>query len=232
MRRIILAAIFTALAGAARAQAWLDQPGVAGTTVADLGEARIKLPPGDWKKLSDSSSLYHAQTVPEVESVYIQTDGKRVVALAWVDGNGSASAFRKGYRPTGSCFRNDVFLNDSNNLYPGQWDCLIVNHSMMTWTDSVPALWQKALDAMQPYGGVPRPMPYVQLAMASPSRNGYAVLQIMVNAEVSGFSSNPKATWNQSEWHKNNATPDRVAFLKKLAVWGEAYRPIFRNSWE
>jgi len=232
MRLLMLAAFLAAFFTHAHAQAWLDQPGVAGTTVVEIGEARIKLPPGEWKKLADASSVYHSQTVPAVESVYVQSDGKRVIAVAYVNGNGSAAAFRKGYGPSGFCFRGDVFLNDSDNLYVGQWDCMIVNHASMVWADQVPRLWETALDGMKAYGGVPRPMIYVELGKASPSRNGYAVLEVFVNPEVSGFVSNPKASWDQSEWHRNNATPDRVAFLKKLAAWGEAYRPIFRNSWE
>jgi hypothetical protein len=68
--------------------------------------------------------------------------------------------------------------------------------------------------------------------MASPNRSGFAVLAVYVNPGLAGFSNRTVAQWKNSEWFKENITPDHEAFLKKLAAWGEAYRPIFRSSWD
>lgn len=226
MLRLALMILFAAFATAARAQAWLDQPGVAGSTVVDIGDVHIRLPPGEWRQAAEGNGSY--------QRIFVQSDGKRVIVVAFVSVNTTGPGggnYNKGFYPLERCFQTDAFLNDSQDLYPGQWDCLLVRPTMMDWVHQYPT-WQQASDSLRDLGGMPRPLISVTMAKAGPSTWGYAILRLLVNPAASGFTSNPNAASAQSEWHKDHLTPDRDAFLKKVATWAEAYRPIFRKSWE
>ncbi len=83
MRRFLLVALLSALAGAAHAQSWLDQPGVVGSTTVELGNARVRLPPGEWRQVAETSFTYKGEQIPIIERVFIQSEGQRVVALAY-----------------------------------------------------------------------------------------------------------------------------------------------------
>jgi hypothetical protein len=232
MRRLILAALLTALASVAHAQSWLDQPGTAGTTVVQVGEAKVTLPPGDWTQVAQTTRTHAGDLIPLEQRIFIQTQGNQIAAVAYLTANGKPADTPKGFLPNRACFRDDVFLNDSKDLYPGQFDCLIVNHDTLFWNHEPQPIWKAAIEAMKAFGGTPHPVLTVELFKASPSREGYASLWIGVNPALSGFKSTANIAWANSEWNKNNTTPDRVAFLKKLAAWGEAYRPVFGKSWE
>jgi len=67
--------------------------------------------------------------------------------------------------------------------------------------------------------------------VASPDRSGYLVVWICFNPATAGFNSPGNVAWRQSEWHKDNATPDRVAYLNKVAAWARAYRPVVAAAW-
>jgi hypothetical protein len=233
MRIAWLLLLLLAVPSAVRAQAWLDQPGATGAQVAEVGTVRLTLPPGEWTRASDQSRSYLNQVTPLLERTYIQTDGKRVVAVVYLRANGGEASGHntKGFRPAGSCFRTDVFLNESENVYPGQYNCLVVNHLMMTWDGDPPLVWQETIAKVAPFGGVPRLMIGAIFEMASPDRFGFISVWIYFNPATAGFSGVANTAWRQSEWHRDNATPDHVAYLNKIAAWARAYRKVVAASW-
>jgi hypothetical protein len=230
MRVIWLILLLFAAPVAARAQAWLDQPGVAGGQVIAIGSANVRLPPGQWLPAADTTGSAGGAAIGLPEQIYLQTDGKRIVAVAYLRSNGKPAPNRFGFQTDKLCTRNDVFFNDSRNVYPGQFDCLIVNHWMMSW-DAPPPVWQAAKERAAAYGGLPRPLVAASYYMASPDRSGFVAVNIYCNPAVAGFVSNPNVQWGQSEWHRNNAMPDRVAYLNKVATWARAYRTVIAASW-
>ena len=233
MYRIVLALLLILAATSARAQSWLDQPGVAGTTVIDIGAAHIHLPPGDWVKVAEDMQTYKAERVTLAERVYVQTIDGKVSAVAYVSANSDAMKGMPngGIMANKDCFRDDVFMSSSLNVRAGQWDCMLVNHLFFRWA-STPQLWQQAKASVAEMGGLPDPAIYASFAEASPARDGYAVLRVIFNPALAGFTSDDAASWAASEWQKDRLSPQRKAYMERIAAWAAAYRPVFEESWK
>jgi hypothetical protein len=235
MRRALIAAaaaVLIAAAGPASAQSWLNSPGSVGATTVEVGHAKLTLPPGEWKLAAENTSMGRgAKGLTYVNRVYYQVEGDRIAAMVGVRANATE---KTGHNvllgAPKQCDRHDVFLNDDKNILQGTFDCMLVSHAMMTWGATDP-LWGPARQAMAAVGGLPRPTVYAEFNKAGHSGWDSLVVQVFFNPAVAGFTSST-GQWADSEWHPNNATPDRVAYLNKVAVWARAYRAVVAKALE
>jgi hypothetical protein len=232
MRSLWLIVLLLMSPQASWAQSWLAQPGAVGTKIVDMGTSRVRLPPGEWQSIGEAKYVYKDQNIPMIERIFLQTDGKRVIAMAYLKANESGNTFRKGFTVSPSCYRQDAFMNESHDLYRGEWDCMIVNHSMMQLEANAGPMWTTAAAAAKPLGGLPAPAPYAEFARASPSHRDFLIVRIYVNPEAANRKSDPLRTWSNSEWNKTNIAPDRASYLNKLATWSVSYRQVLSKSWD
>jgi len=108
---------------------------------------------------------------------------------------------------------------------------MFVNHDMMGYQSVDDPLWGPARKAMASVGGLPRPMIYAWFNKAGHTGWDSVWVNVYFNPAVAGFTSST-GQWTDSEWHPNNATPDRVAYLNKVAAWARAYRAVVAKVWD
>jgi hypothetical protein len=233
MHRSALALLLASVTGVAQAQSWLDRPGVPGTQIVSIGGAQVKLPPGAWLFGGDSAVATgggRGNIVRYKSSLYYQSNGQCIVAIARVLANADpfTSPGRGTRHPPKSCYRTDVYFSDNRNLYPGQFDCLMVTDTNLAFKTAPKPEWQGLIDKAGGIGGMPRPMIVAEFQQMSLERQGTADVQIFVNPAVAGFDGAPTP---YNPWRGETIGKAHAAYLEKVAVWARAYRKIIATSW-
>jgi hypothetical protein len=219
----------------AAAQAWLDQPGLAGTQRVQVGRATVTLPPGQWVQ-GEADTIQNAGfgAFSRERRVYFQFVGPSIHAAALIISNNQA--FRavnqkgqvNGWGPAPECSRHDVFFFDDRDTRRGSFNCMMVNHNVMPPSARLP--WSEALGYAGAHGGWPRPMIEAVFSTSGPAHQDSLFVAIYVDPALAGFAGE-RTSWQDSLWHPSVISADRRAYENKVVAWAKAYRPIIESSW-
>jgi hypothetical protein len=222
-------ALFSSSLGSA--QTWLSEPGSVGTDTAKVGVASLKLPPGQWQKVSEITDIpqqFGGESLRIHREWLAQISGSQIASLIFVSSNITHST--KGWRADVQCNRRNVvfYSNDSEN--DRNYDCLMVNHRVIELGDNPSEFWISTLKRLDQLGKYPHQMICSNFAMASGTRLDFINVAVCVNPTLAGFPDPAGQTWARSDWNKIRITPDRQAYIDKVAAWARKYHDTVANS--
>ena len=229
MRRVVLAVLLLAIPGMARAQAWLSDPGSAGTQVAEIGNARLKLPPGTWElvaELGEGSSNFNA--VSFRTKLYLQVLDGKVGAIIAVGANETAATGRQNrWLVPNQCgaksSANMVVDAKVEDSYLGSYDCMLVTFTKLN-PDKDNPLFGPLLTRAASIGGMPPAMLYTAFNKTSPSRFDAINVKMFVNPATPSFAAAVRSAGIAT------TAPTSGNMLTLMTSWSTAYRSVVAGS--
>jgi len=235
MKTVIAAALalvvgLLAFASAAPAQTWLGTPGVTGIETAEVGDARLTLPPGKWELLGDVGQGSNAMNAITWKTrVYLQESDGRVGTFLVIGSNESApTSTRSHWSVPGLCGlkTGKGMIADPRNVDygAGTFDCLVASFvNPGDPTDS--PLWRKMSKRAQSLGDLPPALAYIVFNMTSASHRDSLVVELFVNPATPSFHG---AVWGAATPSSPEAAVDDI--LRVMTAWAQAYRPTVAAS--
>ena len=238
--QLICAVALLSMARHGLAQPWLQQPAspasAAESGYVAVGSARVRLPPGKWILGADgagnaSSSVGGPVSSGIQQKIFYQVDQGKLSSIISIRANQGYEA--NGWVVPAGCARRDVYYVNNDGEYPSHFDCLLVNHTMMSTARarSSSPLWQSTYDNISSTVGLPTQMIVAEYEILNANRGAFVAIVVFFNPELSGFRS-PAGSWIGSPWQKLNADAPHRAYLDKVVAWAESYRPLLRAAWE
>jgi hypothetical protein len=209
---------------AARAQTWLGAPGTTGTQVAEVGDAKLKLPPGQWDLLSERGQGSNSHNGIDWRSkLYLQVLDGKVAAIVVVGSNESApSGHRARWLVPTQCGlkASATLVVDARNVdtYGGTYDCLAIAF-IKPPTDAHDPLTGPLLQRAAVLGGLPDAMLFATFARTNGSLQNSIDVEIYVNPGTPGFVAAMRAAGIAGTVTAANA-------LTAMTSWAGAYRDI------
>ena len=225
----LVAAVLAATS--ARAQGWLDSPGVLGTQTVTVGHATVTLPPGTWKEIAagdDTPLQQGGESLSISQKILVEVQDGRIAAAISVRSNETRS--RWGWRAANQCAWRDRVWSDNASESNRNYDCMVVDHWLMKLGSNPSPIWEAAYDVAETFKGWPAPMVGVRFGLTSSSRLDFIDMTVLVDPGRYGQTSKPAASWNESDWHRNLITPAHRAFVEKVAAWARAYHATVANA--
>jgi hypothetical protein len=157
------------------------------------------------------------------------TQVSNYIATIFVKSNETRSS--GGWSADRQCSRRDVVFFSNASEMDRFYDCMMVNHLMMTLGDNPNDFWLSTYNKLNSMGKLAHPMICSIFSKASSSRLDFITVDVCVNPTLAGFADNPGQSWADSSWNRVRITPDRQAFIKTVATWAHAYHEMVANAW-
>jgi hypothetical protein len=228
MRTLITAAL-TLLAGllaaapAARAQGWLAKPGLTGVETAEVGDAKLTLPPGKWELVGDlGQGSTGSNAVAWKRRIYLQESDGLVGTFLVIGANDGAASVRSRRSVPQLCSlkTGKGMVADAKTIDygTGAHDCLLASFIPPGDPTDSP-LWRKISKRAQPIGDLPPAFVYIAFNMTSQSRSDAVMVELFINPATPSFRS---AIWGSATPEQSRAVDDILAVT---AAWAKAFRP-------
>lgn len=162
------------------------------------------------------------------QKILFQMDQGRLASIISITSN-------VGHNPNGwivprGCFRRDVFYVHNEGENASDYDCLRINHMVMTNARATASpLWQAVYERL----GAPLPPQLIlsEFDYLRRNRGAFVSVALYVNPEAKGITT-PGSAWLDSPWHKIHLDAAHKAYLDDVVRWAENYRANVQAAWD
>ncbi len=229
---LLLCCLVVASAHRAHAQTWLATPDLAGTQIAEVGFAHLRLPPGVWDLIGESHRGSGNNNSNGESELLLQTENGRIAALMVVSGNtGHLTGYRARWLVPSDCGRTapDILIEEDRNVdnYNGRFDCMQLGVTHLQVNPESP-LWREFDKRASDLGGLSNRSPFVIYHKSSEAGLDVLTVSILINGASPAF----KQMVDIAVSHSKTAVTRDASGVDLLADWARAYRKTVADSLE